>query len=439
MIQVPILKRTMTKATSPLSPPSRKADAPRAIPDDAAASRWSDGDLRRVLGFSVAGVVVFGLGWLEGRSNWMFWPAALSAVALQISATMLAVRTAVASRGAGPAGSRGAAELPPVASYAESRWPAVSASTGREYVSLAPTETSSGKPSESQPATEATSPRFQSPCPRPHDAALHGAFFRRIVDAEFTEHAAGMVWPDLGAVQGSLATRLLLFRRHPSSAPVRESEISAHERTEHSPWHHLAALETVDYRRGDALARLAHRAFAPLAFLELHVRLDVSSAERIALDEELDRFYRHGFGRVLTPPALLSAVEPLRQRMGGREAIALADEARHAVRGAGTLRDAEQERAGWRVHARGAQESLNWPGDVFSIVEALVDYWFVQRAAAEDMAWADALVRLEGGTRGAALAQRDATGAFHFAEALTLVMGASRAAYIEPTVAATTA
>ena len=51
-------------------------------------------------------------------------------------------------------------------------------------------------------------------------------------------------------------------------------------------------------------------------------------------------------------------------------------------------------------------------------------------------------VETEEGSRAtvrAALAQRDATGSFHFAEALTLVMGDSRAVFSEPTIAATTA
>jgi hypothetical protein len=276
-------------------------------------------------------------------------------------------------------------------------------------------------------------------CPPPYDTTIHRAFFRRIVDAEFREYAPGLVWPDLGALQGSLSTRLRLFRRYASLAPSPASEISEHDGSPHSPWHHLAMFEAAAYRRGDAVARLSHRAFAPLAFLELHARIDLEPAERVALDEELARLYSIGFGRVLTPPAMLSAIEPLRHRTGGTEAIALADEARMALRSAHHLGEAERARGEWRARAQSAQELLGWSGDVLSMVEALVDYWLVQRAAAEDMGWADELVRLEGGTLGSALAQRDESGVFHFAEALQLVVGAPQRQAGVPTPAPTAA
>ncbi len=395
---------------------------------------------------STLGVVVFGASWLSWRLFWLLWPAALCAIALQISATMIAARSAVATR------ARDGRHVPresllPAAAPMDAA--AMASAPGAPGVFGAPSAPDAQVHAPTRATTapaegnvEPTGPVMLSmpkDCPPPYDTTIHRAFFRRIVDAEFREYAPGLVWPDLGALQGSLSTRLRLFRRYASLAPSPASEISEHDGSPHSPWHHLAKFEAAAYRRGDAVARLSHRAFAPLAFLELHARIDLEPAERVALDEELARLYSIGFGRVLTPPAMLSAIEPLRHRTGGTEAIALADEARMALRSAHHLGEAERARGEWRARAQSAQELLGWSGDVLSMVEALVDYWLVQRAAAEDMGWADELVRLEGGTLGSALAQRDESGVFHFAEALQLVVGAPQRQAGVPTPAPTAA
>ncbi|MDQ8154347.1 MAG: hypothetical protein P3B98_06750, partial [Gemmatimonadota bacterium] len=84
----------------------------------------------------------------------------------------------------------------------------------------------------------------------------------------------------------------------------------------------------------------------------------------------------------------------------------------------------ERIRAEWQSRARARREQAAWPGAVISAVECLIDYWFVQRAAAADVEWAEGQARLENSSLGASLAARDASGTLHFAEALALVCGA---------------
>lgn len=425
----------MTKATSRATPPSRKPETSDPLPDDALPLRWSDDDLHRVLALATLGVTVFGAAWLNWRSGWLLWPVGLCALAVQMSATMIAARSAVNTRRrprkarrsgrrpvtptavATPAAAQVAAEANPspesILSILARLLPPDEGDTGTGAVEISPDQS------------------VEHPMPAPiaarHDAALHRAFFRGIVESEFREHAPGTVWPDLSLVQGSLATRLRLFQRHPAWSPVAAGDVSDSERGPHSPWTHLAALEAADYRRGDTLARLSHRALAPMAFLELHARLDIEPGERESLESEVERQYTVGYGRVLTSPMVLSAADPLRLRFGGPAAIALADEARLALRSTSTMADATSARAEWHERAWAARAAFGWAGEVQAVVEALIDYWLVQRAAAADIDWARAQTRLDGGTIGQALAQRDATGEFHFAEALrTVCGGASR-------------
>jgi hypothetical protein len=433
------------KSTSPVAPPSRKAAPSALIPDDYVAPRWSTTDLRRVLALSTMGTVIFGVAFFNWRSGWLLWPAGFSALVLQVSASMIAARAAVASdtarkqrRAARKAAAVAPAPVPvapPIVEADSKPFDLLGFLLGDSDPAPEPAPEPAAKPDDSS--------ALQMPRPStvPFDATLHRAFFRRIVDAEFKEHPGGLVWPDLGALQGSLATRLRLFQRHQSTAPTPAVEISEHERGPHSPWHHLGTYDGESYRRGDVMARMSHRAFAPLAFLELHVRIDMEDPERAALDEELARQYTLALGRVLTPPSLLSAVEPIRHRLGGSEAIALADDARLALRAASDLDDTARVRGEWRTRARVAQGVHGWSGEVLSIVEALVDYWYVQRAAAEDIAWAEELARLNEGTIGAALALRDAQGTFRFAEALqTVISGAAPRIQLDaPTAAATVA
>ena len=410
----------MNKATSRGTPPSRKPQTPDLIPDEYLQPRWSNDDLRRVLALSTLGVVLCGAAWLTWRSLWLLWPAGLCALALQISATMIAARAAVEARGERPVHRPAARRVTAPGQPQESLWSLLARLLlpGEEDATTELPEDAA-----TEPVTLALPTAAVSPC----DHALHLAFFRRVVDAEFREHAPGLVWPDLGALQGSLATRLRLFPRQPALDPVPASDVSASERSPHSPWRHLAALEAIDYRLGDAMARLSHRAFAPLAFLELHARLDLETGECEALEAELLRQYTVGFGRVLTSPAVLSAAEPLRQRFGGREAIAVADDARLAMRSTSSVSEAERLRAEWHVRARSVRAAVGWSGEVQSLVEGLIDYWLVQRAAAADIEWAEELARLDDRTIGSALAQRDAGGEFQFALALrTVCGGASR-------------
>jgi len=266
----------------------------------------------------------------------------------------------------------------------------------------------------------------------PFDASLHRAFFRRVVEAEFTEHPAGLAWPDVSTVQGSLATRLRLFERQPATAPRRTAEISDGERDAGPPWKHLHAVDALEYRRGDTLARLSHRAFAPLAFLELHARLDLESGEREELEAELLRALSVGYGKILTPPCVLSAANVLRERLGCMDALLLVDEARLAMRSVSGMADAERVRADWLARARASREQKAWPGELMSMVECLLDYWFVQRAAAADIDWAEAMARLENSTIGAALAKRDAEGEFQFAAAVRYVCGGPRVTELSP-------
>lgn len=406
----------MRKSTSRVAPPSRKSGPLPAIPDDYMSTRWSDDDLHRILALSTLGVVVFGAAWLTWRSGWLLWPAGICALALQLSATMVAARSAVGS------GSRARGR------HRRKRRPTgetMLSSLARLIPAEAPSDPTRAAASEDD-REETTNPQpltLPAPAAWVHDEALHRAFFRRVVEAEFTEFGAGTVWPDLGALQGSLITRLRLFQRHVQTSPVPAREVSEADRTPHSPWHHLAALEAADYRRADTLARLAHRAFAPLAFLELHARLDLEAEERRSLEAEISRQYTVGYGRVLTPPAVLTAAEPLRHRMGGIEAITLVDEARLSLRSSSNLREAERLRAEWLHRARTQREREGWPSQVMSMAEALIDYWLVQRAAAADIEWAEELARLDDSSIGAALAKRDATGTFHFADTIRLVLG----------------
>lgn len=406
----------MRKSTSRVTPPSRKAEPAPAIPDEYLPPRWSDDDLHRVLALSTLGVLVFGGAWLAWRSTWLLWPAGLSALALQLSATMIAARAAVESRGRSADAASGAARRPARRPSGES----LLAILAR----LVPPDRAEGAAAE-EAAAPAEPPTIALPTTltAPHENALHQAFFRRVVEAEFAEHAPGLAWPDLGTLQGSLATRLRLFQRHAATAPVPARDVSEADRVPHSPWHHLATLEGSDYRRDDTLARFSHRAFAPLAFLELHARFDVESDAREALEAELGRQYTVGYGRILTPPSVLSAVEPLRTRVGGAEAIVLADEARLAMRSSSNMREAERVRSEWLARARVVREQVGWPDEVISMVECLIDYWLVQRAGAADIEWAEELARLEETSLGAALARRDASDTFHFAEAIQLVSG----------------
>lgn len=413
----------MMKSTSRGTPPSRKAEAPSVIPDEYLTPRWSDDDLHRLLALSTLGVLVFGGAWLTWRIVWLLWPAGLCALGLQVSATMIAARAAVNSNDR-----RRASRAP--------RAPAPAEGILATLAKLVPPASEPGSSADEGEADVEAPVVLTLPITgnAPHDTALHRAFFRRVVDAEFVEYAPGTVWPDLSDLQGSLATRLRLFQRHPAAAPQLSREVSESERTPQSPWHHLAAIEAIDYRRGDTLARFAHRAFAPLAFLELHARLDLDSGERESLETELGRLYTVGYGRILTPPSVLSAVEPLRQRMGGSEAIGLADDARLAMRSTSNMREAEQLRGEFLARARALRDEVAWPTEVMSMVECLVDYWLVQRAAAADIEWAEELARLEGTSIGEALAKRDAGGSFHFADTLRLVFGHS-GFVTEPTMA----
>ena len=431
----------MRTSTSRETPPLRKSEPVSAIPDDYLSSRWSDDDLHRVLALSVLGVFVFGAAWVMWRTTWLLWPAGLCALVVQFAATMVAARAAVESRDATARAQSGAprARREDLLSVLARLVPPAAPADG--------SATAGTQASASDPA-QGASPVLTLPAPpaAPHDDMLHRAFFRRIVEAEFAEHLPGLAWPDLTALQGSLSTRLRLFQRQPATAPVPVRDVSEAERAAHSPWHHLAVLEASEYRRSDALARCSHRAFAPMAFLELHARIDLHDDERKLLEAELLRLYAVGFGRILTPPSVLSAAEPLRARLGGPEALALVDEARLAMRCTGNMLEAERVRDAWHARARSMRDQAGWPGEVLSLVLSLIDYWLVQRAAAADVEWAEELARLEDTSVGAALAKRDAVGTFQFAEALQtacgIARGASRSAAAQepvPTTAATMA
>lgn len=417
----------MSTSTSRKTPPSRKAAPDPAVPYRRVRARWSDDDLRRLLARSTLGVFVFGGAWLTFRSTWLLWPAAICAILLQVSATMVAARAAVASsmddpdarhertvRKAPvrpvPAAAPDAEEEDLLSLFARLLFPPAQ----REEEAAPSPETDSDEP------VVLELPGVPVPL---QDAGLHREFFRRVVEAEFAEPSPGLVWPDLGTLQGSLSTRLRLFGRHPATKAVPASEVSDAERSPQSPWQHLTAVEAIDYRRGDTLARLSHRAFAPLAYLELYARLDLEMGEREALEAEIGRQYTVGYGRMLTPPVVLAVAEPLRRRVGGLDAIALADEARLALRSTSSLRDAEQAREEWRARARTMRDQMGWPSEVMALVECLIDYWLVQRGAAADIERAEETARIEGVSLGAALARRDATETFHFAEAIQFVCG----------------
>lgn len=398
----------MRTSTSRETSPSRKPETTSALPDDYLSPRWSDDQLHRVLALSTLGVVVFGAGWLNWRNGWLLWPTLLSGLVLQLAVTMVAARAAVDSR----ARPRRRHEVKP----------------GSDILTVlaqfvAPPATLPAEPV--APPIEEPVLTLPAAAVTPHDPTLHRAFFRRVVDAEFTEHPAGLVWPELGGVQGALSTRLRLFERQPATAAVRERDLSEDERASVQPWQHLRAVDARAYRRGDALARLSHRAFAPMAFLELHARIDLESGERQELETELLRAFTVGYGKILTPPPALSAAMLLRQRLGGAEAVALCDDARLAMRSTSTMADAERVRAEWQQRARRQRDALGWAGEVTSMVESLIDYWFVQRAAAADMEWAEEMARLEDSTLGAALAKRDAESDLQFASALRVVCGAA--------------
>lgn len=415
----------MRKSTSRGGARSRKPEPEGPIPDDYIAPRWSDLDLRRVLALSTLGVLVFGSAWLVWRSLWLLWPLGFSALALQVSATMIAARSAVGPREpAAPTRAqapRSHAAVPPESGgLLEALW---------EWIaSLLPPPAEEETPRRERQRAPAPAISIPNGCPPSFDEELHRAFFRRLAEAEFRVFPAGVAWPDLTTVQGSLATRLRLFQRHPVVAPTPTSEITDQERGVHSPWTHLKAIEASEYRRGDTLARFSHRAFAPLAFLELQARLDLEEGENAALEVELLRLYGVGFGRILTPPAVLGLVTPIQHRLGGSDAIALADEARLAIRSTSTVGDAEVVRGEWRAKARTMRDMQGWSGEVLSMAECLIDYWLVQRAAAADMEWAEELARLQGGTLGAAFARRDVDGGFLFAEMLRKVCGGARVA-----------
>lgn len=415
----------MRTSTSRGTSSSRKPEPSSAIPDDYITPRWSDDDLRRTLGFSTLGVLVFGGAWLAWRNSWFLWPALLCGLSLQVSATMIAARSAVDSRDR-PSRRRPAAKRDDILTVlAQFLLPDKPAPATAADTAPAPAEESTR-----------TLPTAMM-APTPYDPTLHRAFFRRVVEAEFAEHPAGLVWPDLAAVQGALSTRLRLFERQPATQPLTEREIGADERGSGQPWHHLQAVDAREYRRGDTLARLSHRAFAPMAFLELHARIDLETGEREELETELLRALAVGFGKILTPPSVLSAAQLLRQRLGGAEAIGVCDEARLVLRSASTMADAERLRAEWRARARVSRDQLGWPAEVMSLVDSLIDYWFVQRAAAADVEWAEELARLDDTTIGAALAKRDADGEFQFASALRLVCGGSAASLAASTTPAT--
>lgn len=397
----------MSKATSRVAPPPRKPEATGPIPDEYLTPRWGDDDLRRVLALACMGVFVFGASWLTWRASWLLWPAGLCALALQVSATMIAARAAVqTSDRRGPAARR-RAPAPP----RESLLTILSRLVPAEEATPDP------EPVDEEPAEPVLLELPGAP-PSLNDEALHRAFFRGILDAEFAEHPAGTAWPDLSALQGSLTTRLRLYQRHASFSPMPAGDVSTSERSAHSPWRHLATLDAVSYRRDDTVARLSHRALAPLAFLELHARMDLESDERQSLEAEVSRQYTVGYGRILTPPSVLAAAEPLRRRMGGQEAIALADEARLALRSTASMGEAERVRCEWHGRARALRAAMGWSGEVQSLLEGLIDYWLVQRAAAADVEWAEEMSRLEGIAIGEALARRDADGTFQFAETL---------------------
>jgi hypothetical protein len=416
----------MRKATSRGVPPLRKPKAHRAKRIDDGQPRWSNDDLRRVLALSVFAVIVFGAAWLSLQLTWLLWPVGLSAVGMQISATVISARSAAESRLRAETHQERAdhAELTP---SPRSRSPTPEPESGESLWSFMDHLLPPAANADS--ADHAVDDDPSEPVPLPvavahlHDQAQHRAFFRVIVEAEFHQHPAGTVWPDLSAIQGSLATRIRLFRRHPASAPVLADDVSESERGPLTQWSHLSALEAPEYRRCDAIARFSHRAFAPMAFLELQERIDLGAEERDEIEGELSRLYTIGYGRILTPRCVLSMVEPMRQRTGGAVAIALADEARLALRSTSTVDEAQRVRTVWNTRARAAREESGWSVEVQSMLEALIDYWLVQRAAAADIESAEAEMRVDGGTVGAALARLDATGRFQFAEMLRLVCG----------------
>jgi len=399
--------------------------------------RWTDEELRRVLALSSLGVLVFGAAWLSWRSVWLLWPTGFSALALQISATMIAARSAVDARDRGHANRRerarsGAPNEDGVATTRSIPRRASQQSLLSIFARMLQSD-EENEPGDSAAASDSAELSDARLLAMPaaevllEDVTQHRAFFRRVIEAEFVEHAAALAWPDLGELQGSLSTRLRLFPRYAAIAPIAAREVSDSERIAHSPWHHLAATDAEGYRRGDAIARLSHRAFAPLAFLELHARIDLELGEREALEAELLRLYTIAYGRILTPPAVLSAIEPLRLRMGAYEAITLSDQARLLIRSSGSMEDAERLRGEWHARAHATRELGAWPTEVMSLTQCLIDYWLLQRAAAADMERAEATARQEQTSIGSALAKRDAEGLFHFAEALLLICGCERA------------
>jgi hypothetical protein len=353
--------------------------------------------LRLGLGSAVASLVAFGTFGLTG-AVWLVWVAV---VALTIAVLVLVAlederrRREEAEARAAKQG-RGAADRGTPRSVARQRpTPVDGAATGES----------------SQRAAAAAGP---VPMARVHAQGLHGLLL-----PDFEPLPAGMVWPDLGRLRGSLATRVQLAMRVPMHGPLPAGAPDA-------PGYARFA-GAIDVASGLHVAALGHRGLAPVVLLEASLHPGLSQVERLKLDDTVTDTWYGPLGGILTPPRLLAALVGVARDPagpGGAQVLEVLEQARVSIRAARSFDAACRRWAEWRARIALEAARQHWSERQRDVAEVTVDWLFVQRGAVDDVEMADR-ERAHGETRGDALLRADAAGALRFEAAVAICLDSS--------------